>query len=130
MEDKRIEEDADKGDKDMEDVETSTHNKRTHTFLLHMEPFRLHPVMRKSNPHNNNIMGRTQTPLSTLTTTTCGATVDMMCPVGTQVPHARIKRTTHNITMQSIVTMQSSTGPQDAPLTGKPRGVQCVYYST
>ena len=116
MEDERIEEDADKGDKDVEDaedVETSTHNNHTHKLPRYMEPFRLHPDMRKIKQPNDNKTGHTQTQLSTLTTTTCAATVDMMCPVGTQVPHAQAKRTTLNITMQLIVTMLSSTGPRD-----------------
>ena len=44
--------------------------------------------------HNNNKMDHTQTQLSILTISTCAATVDMTCPVGTQAPHAQTKHTT------------------------------------
>ena len=65
MEDKRVKVDADEEEEDLEDVEDvepTPHNKRTHTFLLHLEPFRLHLDIHKSNPHNSNRTGRTQTP--------------------------------------------------------------------
>ena len=65
MEDERVEVDVDAEDEeeeDVEDVETTPHNKRTHTFLLHLEPFRLHLDIRKSNPHNSNRTDRTRTP--------------------------------------------------------------------
>ena len=100
-------------EEDMVAVDIMPRNIHTSPSQLPQAPYRLHQDLRNSNPHNNHRTSHTPTPPSTSTTTTCAATVDMMCPVGTQVPHAQTKRTTLNITMQLIVTMLSSTGPRD-----------------
>jgi len=123
MEDEWVEEVADAEDteeEDVEDVDKPPHNKLTRTSLLYLEPYRLHLDMRKANPHNSNRTSRTLTLRSTSTTTTCAATVDMMCPVGTRVQHALIRHTTRNIMMRSIVTMLSNTGPQDGRSARRP----------